>query len=166
VDERQAQESVSAVEQMWDFELGDSARKLWHNAMAPFDSVTVAGAILKLHDTRKERPRLNEFKAAVEEMTAAKETSLRAHPVARTVSDDPLDWIHVWNWLRFTNNDFRALPQQDYLGIVSGSSLEEMTMKEYEEVRRQWLAAGSPKVTLAQLVAGLTGSVRTTKGEK
>lgn len=166
MDEQQAQESVRAVEQMWDFELGASARQLWRNAMMPYDSVTVAGAILKIHDGSRERPRLNDFKHAVEEMTAEKETAMRAHPVARTVVDEPLEWTHVWSWLRFTEGDFRAMPQQDYMGIVSGTSLEEMSMKEYEEVRRKWLAAGAPKVKLSQVISGLAAAARTTKGEK
>lgn len=165
MDEKQAQESVRAVEQMWSFELGDSARDLWRNAMLPFDSLTVAGAILKLHEGTGGRPRLNEFKKAVEEMSAEKETAMGSHPVAKTAIAEPLEWVNVWHWIRFTNADLRAMPQQDYLGVVRGTSLEEMTAKEYEEVRRQWLAAGSPKVTVAQIVAGLTGAVRTTKGD-
>lgn len=155
MDEQQAQESVRAVEQMWDFELGASARKLWHNAMLPYDSVTVAGAILKLHEGSHDRPRLNEFKQAVEEMSADKEKSLRSHPVARTAVMEPLEWVQVWFHMRFTLRDFRALPQQDYLGIVSGTSLEEMNMKEYEEARRQWVGAGSPVVSIKKIIESM-----------
>lgn len=140
---------------MWSFELSESVRELWRKAVMPYDSVTVAGAILKLHEGKGGRPRLNQFKQAIEDMAAAKEAAMSPHPVAKTAVGDSLEWTHVWSWLRFTQGDTRAMPQQDYLGIVGGTSLEEMSMKEYEEVRQQWVAAGAPKVSLAKLLSGI-----------
>ena len=53
------------------------------------------------------------------------------------------EWVWVWSWARFKREpqDWRPFPQQ------SGhrDPLNQMSTKEYGELRDEWLAAGSPK---------------------
>lgn len=122
MDDRQAQESVRAIEQMWECELG-SEREQWREALMPFDSVTVAGTILKLYESSSDRPSIPELVEAVDEMTRLKGESARAD----SVPDDPepvedMDrgafeieippWIKGWAVARYRHNDGRSFPEQ------------------------------------------------------
>ena len=52
------------------------------------------------------------------------------------------EWVWVWSWARMRREprETRFLPQQD-----AALASERMSMDEYEELRKEWMAAGSPK---------------------
>lgn len=167
--EKQAQDAVLAVEQTWVFTFGVAAKKLWTAALLPYDSITTAAATMRLHDKSRERPTIAELKAQIEEIDAqmAGEQTTRTTTVARTDDDveemtreqyakEPKpDWPHVWFWMRFKQNDFRLLPQQDPLGHAPNV----LNPDQYAEVHGKWVADGSPKVTSEILAAGLAGAL-------
>lgn len=168
MDEIQAEQTVLAVEQTWKCDLGE-ARNLWLQAVLPFDSLTAAAAIIKLSERSRDRPSIAELREMITEITAEKIDHARAqlpakrdpHPETRTTGkkNEPPEWTHIWSWLRFKQNDFRRLPQQDAYDYTTGTSLEEMTRADYEDVRQKWIAEGSPRVTPEEVSSGLARTI-------
>lgn len=57
--------------------------------------------------------------------------------------DHAPEWVHVWRWARLVRSprNFRAFPQQH--GQVD--PLDLMQESDYEKLRSEWIADGSPK---------------------
>lgn len=57
--------------------------------------------------------------------------------------DHAPEWVHVWRWARLARDprNLRGFPQQE--GWLDPSHI--MPLEEYEKLREEWLAAGSPK---------------------
>lgn len=170
MDDRQAEDTVLAVEQTWNCDLGE-AKNIWRQAMRQHDSLTAAAAILRLSERQRERPTIAELRKIILEISAEQEASLppkkesdwsppgqRDEP-QKQFGNSPPEWTHIWSWMRFKINDFRKLPQQDVYGIVAGSSLEEMTWPQYEEIRLKWIDAGSPRVTTEEVSSGIAAII-------
>lgn len=68
--------------------------------------------------------------------------------------NDAPEWVHVWFWMRFRRNppDLRILPQMDPF-----DERERMSPDEATAVLLAWKAAGSPKVSLSEIVRTMTG---------
>lgn len=164
MDERQAEETVLAVEQTWEIDLGE-ARNMWSQAMLPYDSLTTASAILKLRERQRERPTIADLRKVISEIDVAQTASSlppKRDPKGwedKKEEKGPPEWTHIWFWLRFSQRDYRRLPDQDVYGAVAGTEYEEMTKAQYAEVREKWVSAGSPKVSVEKLNAVLTGSL-------
>lgn len=127
MDETKAQDSIKAIEQMWDCDL-EVERIAWMEAFAPFDSVTVAGALLKIYEHSPERPSIAEVVLAVETMQAEKQQ--QSSPHVRTEVEEPwvprpafdgdrgpispevAPWVKGWAVARYRHKDFRVFIQQ------------------------------------------------------
>lgn len=110
----QARDSIKAVEQMWNCEIVNIPT--WVEALVPFDSVTVAGTILRLFESSGDRPDLDTLVAAVQAMQQAKQ----AGPEDAEETDkehghfvyEIAPWVKAWSVARYRHKDFRAFPQQ------------------------------------------------------
>jgi hypothetical protein len=118
MDERQAQESCRAVEQMWEIELSGELRADWVTALLPYDSITVAGAILKLYESTKGAPILSDLVQAVVEMERERRqfedpgVSEDDDVVAEEILIELMPWLRAWAVARYRHRDFRPLPEQ------------------------------------------------------
>jgi hypothetical protein len=112
VNEREAQESTRAVEQMWEIELGPE-RSRWIEALLPFDSVTVSSAILKLYESAVNKPTVEELIASTIAMGRVRE-EFEARREPRLTDANPIlaPWVLGWAVARHRHGDFRVLPGQ------------------------------------------------------
>jgi hypothetical protein len=71
------------------------------------------------------------------------------------VRNDAPEWVHVWFWMRYRRRppDMRVLPQMDPY-----DERERMSEEEATALLAAWVAAGSPKVSLDQIVGAMTGT--------
>jgi len=62
----------------------------------------------------------------------------------------PPEWVNVWFWLRFLRNPRILTPllQQE---LHSGA----MAMDEYEHHRQEWISAGAPATSTAQIAQAM-----------
>lgn len=51
------------------------------------------------------------------------------------------EWVHVWFWLRFTRRVTITFPQQER----PPGDPKMMTLRQYEDFRIEWRAAGAPQ---------------------
>jgi len=119
MDAKQAQESASAIEQMWEVDLGP-ARDAWIEALMPLDSAIVAAAILKGYE-RGKRPTIEGLIAATKEMERQRAEIEARSPHVRTgpAEEEPVvfaielaPWVKGWAVARYRHNDFRVFPEQ------------------------------------------------------
>lgn len=154
----QAKETVRAIEQVWNCSLaGDYLA--WEEALLPLDSLTAAAAILRLSERHKEHPEIadivrtaSDIQTEEDEEKPRPKTSTALSPAGGRVYETP-EWVSIWSFMRFAKKDFRMLSQQDY-GFVAG--LKFLTPEEYEEIRQEWIAAGSPRMTASDLVKAMS----------
>lgn len=64
------------------------------------------------------------------------------------------EWVQVWWWARHARDPRveKAMPQQ--AGPTDPANAF-MSQAEYDELRAEWVLAGSPSITLANIVAGV-----------
>lgn len=121
MDEQWAQESVNAVEQMWEITLID--REKWVAALFPFDRATVAAAILKYYETGVSAPEIDELVQVVEKterLRATMETGTPYVPPDDSSAYDEVDndllapppWVKGWAVARYRHGDTRVFPEQ------------------------------------------------------
>ncbi len=120
MDERQARDSVSALEQIWETEILNQPE--WVEALLPFDSVTVATAIVKYFESGVDHPDRDDFLRWVREEAAR--PPLAHAPAYEEESDQssPYDdlgvefvlqpWVKGWAVARYRHDDMRVFPQQ------------------------------------------------------
>ena len=124
MDDKQTKDSIKAIEQMWNCDL-TADTIAWTEALAPFDSVTVAGTLLKIYKHSPGVPSIEEVVSAIVEMEAEKLTS----PHVRTGSDpwipEPVlddergpfvyevaPWVKGWAVARYRHKDGRVFAEQ------------------------------------------------------
>ena len=63
------------------------------------------------------------------------------------------DWVQVWAWLRFIRDprDMTPLPQQE-------PDPNTMSRERFDELSAEWIAKGSPSMSMKKLVAVMTGA--------
>jgi hypothetical protein len=119
MDRIQAQDSTEAIEQMWECSLSED-REDWIEALLPFDSITVAGTLLKLYENSSPgSPSLTEVVSAVTAMEAKRQDSGPQQDLppipdeGRDVFAREVDpWVKGWAVARYKHQDFRVFPQQ------------------------------------------------------
>lgn len=53
------------------------------------------------------------------------------------------EWVQIWAFMRLRLNDYRQLPMQGGDNMISDA--------EYDQIKSQWVAAGSPKFSTTLL---------------
>lgn len=147
--ETQAQECVRLVEAFWKIDLGAAGRETWRDSLVKEDSVVASEAIMRLSGRQRERPTLPDIRKMIVLVNADRRASMPRTPETR--SDAPPEWVQVWTWARFARQpvDRRTFPQQQEHAIP------EMTLAEYEQLRAEWVEAGSPALDTNGLVAAM-----------
>lgn len=93
--------------------------------------------------TWRKFPSWAEFKEGYRaQLRLAEATGEQRADLPKTKPAKYAEWLHVWSWSRFLREprNLRFFPQQE----VPDPS-ECMSMTEYEKLRDEWIAAGSPK---------------------
>lgn len=70
------------------------------------------------------------------------------------------EWAHVWFWARFVRDprDMRSLPDQ--IPFVNDA----ISRSQYDELRHEWVNAGSVRTSPGLVLAAMTGEVEDDDG--
>lgn len=147
--DREAQEIVRMIESNWSFDLGP-ARMLWRAELIPYPPEIGTDSVAYLAKHQKFRPALEELIEVLRMLNRrlgepVGEQRAELPPVfdAGKRGLEAPEWVWVWSWCRHQRQprNFIFFPQQE--PHVDASKA--MTMKDYEALREEWIAAGSPK---------------------
>lgn len=123
--------------------LNDNEVAVWEEQFLPLDAHLASKAVLSGRNTWRRFPSWRDFKEAYNAQKRLSEAegeqrSRTPEPESKRGVQAP-EWVWVWNWCREKRSprNFRPLPQQ--------GAPDAMTMQEYEGLRDEWIAAGSPK---------------------
>lgn len=114
--------------------LEENERLVWLTTLLDLDANRAMEIALQIGKNGERFPSVPEFRRSVR--TVQTDESWREGPA------EPLpvpEWVAIWQFMR-ANEDTRILPQQ-YLAPGE----ESMSQAEYEEERRRWTDAGSPR---------------------
>lgn len=114
---------------------------VWEEQFLPLDADLASKAVLSGRNTWRRFPSWRDFKEAY---NAQKRLS-EAEGEQRSRTPEPKrgvqapEWVWVWSWCNWYREprNVRPFPQ--------GGQPDAMSMEEYEKLRDEWLAAGSPK---------------------
>lgn len=169
MNERDAQELIRMVEANWHFDLGP-AREMWRNDLMVYNAEI---ATLALSELARRQPLKVNLADLIEAIHAVEERGRRQAAEDRRKEEDAKalaegrrgyacpEWAHVWSWDRnrtvarwekdrvpYKDRNFRGFPQQE--DWTDPSTV--LSKEEYEALREEWLAAGSPKEKVRELV--------------
>lgn len=127
------------------FPIGEEVVGFWLNALQPLDAELATKAVLRGVRSWRKFPAWSDF---YDIYTAVRRDAEAAAREANDTVDGrrgyaPPEWVLVWSWARNYREPRadRSLPQQDYWADPEDT----MTTQEYEALRQEWIAAGSPK---------------------
>jgi hypothetical protein len=168
VNPRDAQDIIRMIESNWHFDLGP-ARSMWLSEIMMWDVEMVIKALAHLSRRQSFKIVLADIVQVLEMYERnAKDDERRARE-AKALSEGrrgyaPPEWVLVWSWARakaqeawekgrvkHEDRKLRGFPQQ---GDWSDPRTT-MTTAEYDDLREQWVAAGSPRA-VSQLVGDLS----------
>ena len=148
MNEHEAQELVRSIEQHWRTDFGDEGRRIWRDAIRPYDSVLAAVAVTKLAEQQSFPPRVAELREMIRGLMADERSGRPALPEAP--AGRLPEWVPLWLWLR-SRGDWRMLPQQQGWELAG----ERVEREQYPQVMEEWVAAGSPRVAMPPVGAEL-----------
>lgn len=127
------------------FALDDDTVNYWMHALSPLDAAIATKAVLL---GAKTWPRFPSWAQFYDAYLAIKSELKREERQVETAKEGrygyaPPEWTLVWNWARNYRDpkDERGFPQmQDWADPENT-----MTTSDYEALRAEWVAAGSPK---------------------
>lgn len=151
MNEREAQEIIRMVESNWQFDLG-TARGIWRTEFMLYSAEAVTKAVASLAPKLQFKPKLADVIAIVkmQEDTERRrlEDEKRRAEDARAITEGKRgyatpEWTFVWQWARSSRipREDRAFPQQRDWSHPDNL----MSKEDYEMLRQEWIAAGSPK---------------------
>ena len=116
---------------------------VWEEQFLPLDADLATQAVMSGRSTWRRFPSWRDFKEAynaqkrLSEMEADQRSKLPEPEPKRGVQAP--EWVWVWNWCRDMRKprNYVPFPQQD--------QPDSMSVAEYEQLRDEWIAAGSPK---------------------
>lgn len=114
---------------------------VWIEQMRPLDVELATKAVAAGREHWGKFPSWKEFRAAYRSQKAiAEREAAHRRPTSMRRDVGAPEWIHVWYWTRTGRRprNLIAFPQQ-------GENPDAMTVDEYEKMREEWIAAGSPK---------------------
>lgn len=147
--DRDAQEIVRMIESNWRMDLG-TARGMWREELMGYDAEMGVKAVAHLAKTHHGRPDLADLVEVLllfrnqEKQKKAEEQAAKARKIEEEGKRGHAapEWVWVWSWARSAREpvEERSFPQQQ-----GWNPDAMMTMAEYEDLRDEWYAAGSPK---------------------
>lgn len=148
MNDREAQELVRMIESNWHFDLGEAGRKMWRQEIMLYDAELAAKSLAHLARRASYKITLADLSQTLEmfarnlradELRAA---DAKALTEGRRGYATP-EWVWVWKWARQVREptEDRAFPQmRDFADPQTV-----MPTADYDGLRDEWLAAGSPK---------------------
>ena len=152
MNERESQEITRMVESGWSCDFGIQGRTLWCQMLYPFEAELATMAVVEmskfpLPDNRF-KPQISDLRSVILKLRADQRvaelpqyTDIGKRGVATP------DWVYVYSWCRFKRDpkEDRWFQQQQEWVDPTESMLSTV---EYETLREEWVAAGSPKVEI------------------
>lgn len=125
----------------------DGTLAYFHAALESLDYQTALAAATVGTITWRVFPSWAEFKEIYRSQERTKKTAAEQAPTPppqpQGRREATVEWVWVWSWCRTERQprNLRAFPQQH--GFADPADM--MTNEEYEALREEWVAAGSPK---------------------
>jgi hypothetical protein len=148
MNDEQAQDVIASVEQLWECKVADNVQATWKTGLYPYEAIDAAAAVIRIRAQTHARPTLEDVLLELEDIVARKR-------VGKPLKSP--EWVSVWFWMRFKQGNHKMLPQQDPDLMLSDMGLV-LTKDEYEDVRQQWIADGSPVASIDGMVRVMTGA--------
>lgn len=117
--------------------LEDNERMVWLSTLVDMDARRAMEIALQYGKTGERFPTTPEFRRAVRPPAHSDESWRDLPPESLA----PPEWVSVWFWSVCTRDEHRPFPQ-----FVPRPD-DAMTDREYEIVRQEWEAKGSPRLT-------------------
>lgn len=150
MNERDAQDLIRMVEANWHMDLGP-ARGMWRTELMMWDAELATRALAHLGRRQSYKINLADYVQTLEMLNRNLKADAKRKADAKAIEEGrrgfaPPVWVMVWKWVRNhrTPSDDRSFPQQDYWADPNNV----MSMEDYEGLREEWEAAGSPKTAL------------------
>ncbi len=109
--------------------------------------------------TQTHFPVLKEFREVYHRLDEAKRLYERdtTPAIEGPRSTEVPEWVSVWAWAKWSRipRNEQSLPQQTPYGDPDNT----LSQDDYEALRAEWVAAGSPKRSQAELVDAMVGSL-------
>ena len=150
MNERDAQELIRMAEANWHMDLGP-ARAMWRSELLLYDADLVTHALGELAKKQQYKITLADLMEIISDMARA--AKRRADEERLKAAEDRMlkegkrgyatpEWVWVWLWARTIRDprEDRSFPQQSEFADPRYT----MTTTQYEELKAEWLAAGSP----------------------
>jgi hypothetical protein len=145
MNEREAQEIVRMIEGNWQMDLG-TARGMFRDELMQYEVELAIKAVHHLAKRVTYKIRLADLSQTLLMLSRNAKADQRTEQDRRAIEQGKRgyatpEWVWVWKWARNYRDpqDWRTFPQQD--GIPEFS----MATSDYEALREEWVAAGSPK---------------------
>ena len=127
------------------YSLDDEAVAFWLDALSVLDAEIATKAVLNGINDWKRFPSWADFKEAYSIVKRQMEAASRKTQVELLGKVGvPPQWVWVWVWAHFHRDplDRRFFPQQEGWADPDDT----MSMQDYERLRDEWIARGSPKL--------------------
>ena len=156
--DRDAQDLIRMIESNWHFDLG-TARRLWRTELMMWDADLAVKALAHLARRQSYKIVLADLVQTLEMLNRNLKQEAKQAADARAIETGrrgyaPPEWVLVWAWARAkalavwekartkqSERTLRSFPQQSDWA----DPRETMTTAEYEALREEWIAAGSPR---------------------
>lgn len=138
--EREAQEIVRMVESTWRIDFGQDGRKLWKRMLYDYDAALAVDAAALLSQRQRERPTVADLRAMIQKLRT--DRAPKGLPETTGKKGMP-EWVSIWDWCRNHREPRYLLPFPQQEPHVD--STETISMEKYDELREEWIKAGSPK---------------------
>lgn len=146
MNDREAEQILEWLTGCFGRRLEDNERMVWLSTLIELDGARAMEVALQFGKAGERFPTVPEFRRslrAVQTDESWRELPGEALPVP--------EWVCVWYWSIVTRDDHRPFPQ--FLPLPEDA----MSMQEYEIVRQEWQAAGSPRIkSINELILGIS----------
>lgn len=124
------------------YELDPRKRELWITQLSPLSAEIATNAVIRGMREWDHFPSWAQFYDAyvAERNKRVRDSAIAENQEAVKRGESAPEWVYVWWWCRNNRHpqEERRFPQQ-------GPHPEALSMPEYEELRGEWAAAGSPR---------------------
>lgn len=128
------------VESTWRVDYGVDGRKMWKRMLYDHDPEIATDAVAKLSQRQRERPTVADLRGMIQKLV--RDRMPRGLPEPKRGEAAP-EWVWVWSWCHFRRQPrlLISFPQEE--GHVDPTEM--ISRERYEELREEWITAGSPK---------------------
>lgn len=132
------------VESAWQCDFGQDGRKLWKDMLYEHDAELATKAVARLSKTMSQRPRIADLRQMIFHLRADERAKMPGIPEPKYGTEPP-EWVWVWSFCRHMRSPRFYIPFPQQEPYVDPS--ETISRERFDELREEWLQAGSPKRT-------------------